>query len=58
MEYIDTEAIDPTSGRFTLLFVVLSFVFLEGIASMLYLSIYRSIKEKEEEGAKRAPIAE
>lgn len=51
LEYINVDSIDSNSGIFTLIFVVLSFLFLEGIASMLYLSVYHVIKAKDEENS-------
>jgi len=47
--YIDIKAIDNNWWIFTTLFVVFSFLVLEGIISMIYLSVYGIIKEKDEE---------
>ncbi|NDK19304.1 hypothetical protein GW819_00505 [Candidatus Gracilibacteria bacterium] len=47
--YIDIKAIDNNWWIFTTLFVVFSFLVLEGITSMIYLSVYGIIKEKDEE---------
>lgn len=52
MEYIDIRTVDPYWWVFTGIFVVFSFLVFEGLASMVYLSVYRIIAEtmpKQEE---------
>lgn len=47
MNYIDVKSIDPHWWIFTSIFVVFSFLVFEGLASMIYLSVYTIIIENE-----------
>lgn len=46
MKYIDIETLDPNGWLFSSIFVLLSFLLFEGLTSMLYLSTYKVIIEK------------
>ncbi|MDD2916625.1 MAG: hypothetical protein PHH70_02135 [Candidatus Gracilibacteria bacterium] len=48
-KYIDTKSTDKDGGIFMVIFTLFSFFFLEGITSMLYISIYRLLTTSESE---------
>lgn len=49
MDYIDIKSIDGNWWIFTSVFVLFSFLIFEGLASMIYLSVYQIIREKDQE---------
>ncbi len=49
MPYLEKGAIDSSWLAFSILFVLFSFIVFEGITSMIYLSVYTIISEKDKE---------
>ena len=55
IDYIDVKSIDTNGWIFSSIFIIFSFLVLEGVSSMMYLSIYAIIKNKDEENNWVAP---
>lgn len=47
LPYIDVKEIDPTLYIYESLFVLFSFLILEGVASMIYFSVYHIIRKED-----------
>lgn len=58
LPYLNEKGIDPTLYIYESLFVLISFLCLEGVASMIYFSVYHIIRKEDVPQEVPAPVPE